>query len=92
MKSTQAIKDLNITKAIGMNPFAGVYLSTITCVKCGPKEEIHRWEVFYDLSLDVKATVYDSLNQYFKGEQIEDYTCIKCSLTNFLKDFPKKTG
>lgn len=39
------IKDLTLTKKIGINPFAGVYLNTITCTRCGSDEALHRWEV-----------------------------------------------
>lgn len=48
------IKDLETNKKIGLNPFAGVYLSTIRCIKCGPIHELRRYEVFYDLSLEIK--------------------------------------
>jgi hypothetical protein len=44
-------------KNIGMNPFAGIQLSTITCIHCGPKEAIHRWEVSYDFSVDIYPTL-----------------------------------
>jgi hypothetical protein len=59
------MEDLMISKKIGKNPFAGLFLSTITCVKCGPKEELHRWEVQYDINVEVKPTLYESLNQNF---------------------------
>ena len=78
-----------VTKRIGVNPFAGIYLSTITCVKCGPSEALHRWEVAYDLSLEMSSSIHISLNKYFKGERIDDFTCIKCSLREFLKAYPK---
>ncbi len=35
-KGALDIKDLSTNKKIGLNPFAGVYLSTIKCLKCGP--------------------------------------------------------
>ena len=56
------MKELEINKKIGLNPFAGVYLSTITCFKCGPNEKLRRWEIFYDLSLEMKPTIMESLN------------------------------
>ena len=31
LKGELKLKELNLTKRIGMNPFAGVYISTITC-------------------------------------------------------------
>lgn len=74
------LKELSTNKNIGMNPFAGVYVSAIKCLKCRPEDELRRQEVFYDLSLEVARTVEDSLDQYFRTEQIEDYCCIKCSL------------
>ncbi len=40
-----------------MNPFAGVYMSKIKCVRCHKKEQIQRWEIHYDLSLEVKDTL-----------------------------------
>jgi hypothetical protein len=30
------IKELEANKKIGLNPFAGVYISKIQCSKCGP--------------------------------------------------------
>ncbi len=41
-KSDIRIKDLLITKKIGINPLAGLYQSTITCTKCGPGEALKR--------------------------------------------------
>lgn len=89
IKGVANIRELSITKKIGINPFAGIYLSSITCMRCGPEEALHRWEVAYDLSLDLAPNIAYSLNQYFKGEKIEDYTCIKCSLRDFLAKYPK---
>jgi len=48
-----------------MNPFAGVYVSTIKCLRCGPRDEIPRHEILYDLSLEITKTIEDSLRQYF---------------------------
>ena len=70
IKGSLVLKELEATKRIGINPLAGVYISTITCLKCGKDEELNRWEVFYGLSLDCKPTLVESLNSYFKGEQI----------------------
>ena len=50
LKGLLMIRELETNKKIGLNPFAGVYLSTIKCLKCGPTYETHGWEVFYDLS------------------------------------------
>jgi len=80
---------LVVTKRIGMNPFAGTYLSKITCTKCGPSEALCRWEVSYILSVELGRSLYDSLKQYFEGERIDDYICIKCSLRAFLKRYPQ---
>lgn len=79
------IKELETNKKIGLNPFAGVYLSTIKCLKCGPEYETHRWEIFYDLSLELKSTLEESISDFFKGERINDYTCIRCSLREYLR-------
>ncbi|CDW82058.1 oxysterol binding family protein [Stylonychia lemnae] len=84
LRGVLQFKELSTNKKLGLNPFAGVYMSTIQCVNCGPDEAIHRWEVFYDLSVDVKKNIYQSLEQFFKSEQIADYTCIKCSLRVYL--------
>ena len=80
LKGQAKISDLLVSKKIGINPFAGVYLSTITCVNCDKDQEIHRWEVAYDLSLQMRPTITEALNQYFRGEFINDYTCIRCSV------------
>jgi hypothetical protein len=79
------IKDLEANKNIGLNPFAGVYMSTINCLKCGPQHEVHRWEVCYDLSVDLSMNLENSLREYFKTEYIDDYICIQCSIREFLK-------
>lgn len=81
------IKELETNKKIGLNPFAGVYLSTLRCLQCGPANETHRWEVFYDLSLELRTTLQESLNEFFKPEQIDDYTCIRCSIREYLKGY-----
>lgn len=57
-KGLLQIKDLSTNKKIGLNPFAGVYLSTIKCLRCGSDQELHRWEIFYDLSVEVKSDIY----------------------------------
>lgn len=62
LKGVLAIKELSINKNIGHNPFAGAYLSTIKCLKCGPGEELHRWQIYYDISLEVKPTLQEALN------------------------------
>ncbi|TNV86175.1 hypothetical protein FGO68_gene11281 [Halteria grandinella] len=89
IKGRAKIAELQLTKKIGINPFAGIQLSSITCHRCGPEEALYRWEVAYDLSLDLGPNIITSLNKYFKGEVIEDYTCIKCSLRDFLAKYPK---
>ena len=62
------LKELSTNKNIGMNPFAGVYVSTIRCLKCSPEDSLRRQEVLYDISLEVTRNIEDSLDQYFKTE------------------------
>jgi|LauGreDrversion4_2_1035121.scaffolds.fasta_scaffold46819_2 hypothetical protein len=87
--SNSKMRDLIVSKKIGINPFAGTYNSIITCTKCGPSEALFRLEVSYVLSLDLSPSLEDSLNLYFKGETINDFTCIKCSLRAFLSNYPR---
>lgn len=60
------------------NVFGGQTCTTLVCEEC--KKEIHRFEGFNNLSLDVKnlKNVKDSLDQFTQQEQIQDYFCEQC--------------
>jgi len=63
--------------------------STITCSKCGPEHQTYRWQFEYALSLSIEGrgsslTLDAALENYFKPETINDYTCIKCSIRRYL--------
>jgi len=79
------LSEMLLSKRIGVNPFGSLQVSTITCLKCGPRDALHRWEVAYDLSVEVMPTIAQSLNAYFQGEFIDDYDCIKCTAKNYLR-------
>lgn len=72
---------------------------TIACGECskkvGPSTNLHRFEFFLDINLDIPHTndpvnLLDLMSHYFKPEQIEGYNCIKCSLRNHLSKAKKE--
>jgi hypothetical protein len=40
LQGTSKMKELQLTKKLGINPFAGIYINSITCHRCGPAEAL----------------------------------------------------
>ncbi len=75
-------------RLVGQNPCAGVYESVIECYVCGPKHLRHSYQLEYSVSLSLPShkqySLEDLLSNHFKSEVIQEYTCLRCSILQYM--------
>lgn len=74
-----------------MNPMMSLHQINIQCEECSKEMQLHRHEYHLDINLDIPrepgAMLADLLANHFQGEVLDDYSCIKCALKEYLNKF-----
>ncbi|KAJ2160155.1 ubiquitin-specific protease ubp1 [Coemansia sp. RSA 552] len=72
------------------NPFAGLMASRLSCMKCGYTEAVRHFafdNVSLPLPLAATCTLERTLREYISLEELEDFQCRKCRLSQTLHEF-----